>query len=88
MGGQLNCPGLVVKSKYDDNGWTAEMFVPFSGLRQKQPAPYSVWFGNVVYGQHRTAFGYQDMFASFALTMRNNQNMDQWGQFKFMGYGD
>ncbi|MBE6373119.1 MAG: DUF4838 domain-containing protein [Lentisphaerae bacterium] len=88
VGGQLNCPGLVVKSKYDDNGWTAEMFVPFSGLRQKQPAPYSVWFGNVVYGQHRTSFGYQDMFASFALTMRNNQNMDQWGQFKFMGYGD
>ncbi len=88
MSGVFECQGLQVKSKFDDNGWTAEMFVPFSGIRQKRPTPYSVWFGNVVYGQHRTASGHEDMFASFSMTMRNNLNMDQWGQFKFMGYGD
>jgi len=87
VGGRSDCAGLLLKSKYDGSGWTAEMFIPFSGLRRKAPAPYSVWFGNVIYSQRRTVTA-NNMAASFAMTMKNNLNTDLWGQFKFMGYGD
>ena len=87
VGGVFKCTGLQLKSKYDDNGWTAEMFVPFSGMRRNRPAPYSVWFGNIVYSQRRTVTA-NNISASFAMTMKNNMNMDLWGQFKFMGVGD
>ena len=87
VGGVFKCTGLQLKSKYDDNGWTAEMFVPFSGMRRNRPAPYSVWSGNIVYSQRRTVTA-NNISASFAMTMKNNMNMDLWGQFKFMGDGD
>ena len=87
VGGVFKCAGLQLKSKYDDNGWTAEMFIPFAGLRRKAPKPYEVWFGNAVYSQRRTVTA-NNISASFAMTMKNNRNMDLWGQFKFMGTGD
>ena len=87
VGGAFKCQGLELKSKFDANGWTAEIFVPFSGLRRPAPAPYSVWFGNVIYSQRRTVTA-NNISASFSFTMKDNRNMDLWGQFKFMGYGD
>ena len=87
VGGVFKCTGLELKSKYDGNGWTAEMFIPFAGLRRKAPNPYETWFGNVIYSQRRTVTA-NNLSASFAMTMKNNLNMDLWGQFKFMGCGD
>ncbi|MBO4647005.1 MAG: DUF4838 domain-containing protein [Lentisphaeria bacterium] len=87
VGGVFSCKGLQVKSNYDDNGWTAEMFIPFAGLRRQAPKPYDIWFGNVIYSQRRTVTA-NNISASFAMTMKNNLNMDLWGQFKFMGNGD
>ena len=87
VGGWFKCAGILLKSKYDDNGWTAEMFIPFAALRRKPPKPYEVWFGNAVYSQRRTVTA-NNISASFAMTMKNNLNMDLWGQFKFMGHGD
>jgi len=86
-GGVFKCAGLQLKSKYDERGWCAEIFVPFAGLRRKAPNPYEVWLGNVVYSQRRGAT-VDNLSASFAMTMKNNLNLDLWGQFKFMGYGD
>ena len=88
VGGEFKCPGILLKSKYDGWGWTTEMFVPFAGLRQKTPRAYDTWFGNVVYSKRRTERIADDLSASFALTMKNNLNLDLWGQFKFMGFGD
>ena len=87
VGGVFKCAGIQIKSKYDDNGWTAELFVPFAGLRRKPPKPYEVWFGNIIYTQRRSNTA-NNLGASFTFTMKNNRNTDLWGQFKFMGYGD
>ncbi|MBO4513321.1 MAG: DUF4838 domain-containing protein [Victivallales bacterium] len=87
VGGVFQCKGLQLKSSFDDKGWVAEMFVPFDGLKHKGPAVYSTWFGNVIYSQRRTVTA-NNISASFSFTMKDNRNMDLWGQFKFMGFDD
>ena len=79
--------GPYLKSSFDDKGWVAELFVPFDGLKHKCPAVYSTWFGNVIYSQRRTVTA-NNISASFSFTMKDNRNMDLWGQFKFMGFDD
>ncbi|MBQ7208507.1 MAG: hypothetical protein IJS01_11985 [Lentisphaeria bacterium] len=86
-GGAFACPGLRLKSRYDDKGWQAELFVPFRGMSATVPRPYDVWFGNAVYARRRSKSS-ETLSASFALTMRNTHNVGLWGQFRFMGRGD
>ena len=88
VSGSLAVKGMVVKSVNTDKNWQAEVFIPFAGIKAKTPAPYEVWFGNVVYAQRRTESSSGNISASFAFTMRNTHNVDLWGQFKFMGIGD
>ena len=86
-GGAFACPGLQLKSCFDDSGWRAELFVPFRGMNAAVPRPYDVWFGNAVYARRRSKSS-DNLSASFALTMRDTHNVGLWGQFKFMGRGD
>ena len=88
VSGSLAVKGMIIKSVNTDKNWQAEVFIPFAGIKAKTPAPYEVWFGNVVYAQRRTESSSGNISASFAFTMRNTHNVDLWGQFKFMGIGD
>ena len=86
-GGLFECAGLQLSSRYDEKGWQAEVFIPFSGMHVPAPRAYDVWFGNAVYAQRRSTTD-KNIAASFALTMRDTHNVGLWGQFKFMGRGD
>ena len=88
VSGFFEVKGMVVKTVNTDKNWQAEVFVPFAGIRVKPPMPYDTWFGNVVYAQRRTMSNADNLSASFSFTMRNTHNVDLWGQFKFMGFGD
>ena len=88
VSGFFEVKGMVVKTVNTDKNWQAEVFVPFAGIREKTPMPYDTWFGNVVYAQRRTMSNADNLSASFSFTMRNTHNVDLWGQFKFMGFGD
>ena len=82
------CAGAQRAVSVTENGWTVELFLPFSGMHQrKAPRAYQTWFGNLVnnkLGADRKPVEY----SGYSMTMGNNHNHSLWGKFKFMGKGD
>lgn len=83
-----DCQGVQRAVTVTDDGWTLEVFIPFSGLHQRPvPQAYQSWFGNLInnkLGEDKRPAEY----SGFSMTMGHNHNHDLWGKFKFMGKGD
>ncbi len=77
--------GVEYFARADENGWSAEIFIPFAAIGAEKPKPYSSWFGNIVASNHLFS---PKFTTSFSLTMKNNHNYNLFGRIKFMGDGD
>ena len=82
------CAGALRAVSVTENGWTVELFLPFSGMHQrKAPRAYQTWFGNLVNNKLGTDKKPVE-YSGYSMTMGNNHNHSLWGKFKFMGKGD
>lgn len=82
------CAGAQRAVSVTENGWTVELFLPFSGMHQrKAPRAYQTWFGNLVNNKLGTDKKPVE-YSGYSMTMGNNHNHSLWGKFKFMGKGD
>ena len=79
--------GFRHAEKLGANGWTCEVFVPFSALRAgAAPKPYDDWNFNFVF--NRKSMSEPRDYIGSALTMRLNTNLAMYGILRFNGKGD
>ncbi len=89
LDGLWSCEGVQKVTVIDDNGWTAEMFIPFTGLhRMDPPKAYSECFGTFINNKLDPETKKVVEYSAFSLTMGSNHNHSLWGRFKFLGKGD
>ena len=74
--------GFKAAVKAGKDGWTLEMFLPFSGLENTAP-PYAgdFWYGNLVSNTMLP----QPASSAFSVTLGNNYNYHLYGKFYFAG---
>ena len=74
--------GLKAAVKAGKDGWTLEMFIPFSCLENTAP-PYAgdFWYGNLVSNTMLP----QPASSAFSVTLGNNYNHHLYGKFYFAG---
>jgi hypothetical protein len=82
--GNWKCPGLRHAVDCREDGWSFELFVPFAGIEEKTPAPYSNWFLNVVGNK----LSEPKEYSAYSLTQGNNHNVELFGYLHFLGMGD
>ena len=78
--------GFQLASKYSNDHWTAEFFIPFSVFKTKNSVPqvYDTWHCNVV----RNKMGAEREYSGTAMTLGNNHNLNMFGLIKFAGKGE
>ena len=79
---QWNAPGHVYRAKVSPDGWSAELFVPFSAFEDGVvPKPGDDWNFNFVI-TYRTAKPHET--AAYSLTGAANKNLSMFGIIRFL----
>ncbi len=81
---QWKCRGFRSASAFNENEWTLEFFLPFSGLGEPSPKAYQSWRFNFVNNKLSEP---REVSAS-SMCLGNNHDINLHGIIKFMGKGD
>ena len=82
---QWKADGHVFKARRKENGWSAELSIPFTAFGDGAPKPYDSWNFNCAATSRSSG---QERSASTSLTGSRHANAEMFGIIRFAGKGD